>query len=139
MKVIVVNGPPGCGKSHYIKENYPDELILDMANLRRRTHDFDSKRAWRESMHMLFDEIFEAQQSGIDTVVVEGIFAAGSPSVNWLMDLLDQGISIEFDTPDIPSKEECLRRIKADGGDLQAGREHLLNLYYNRLYNVETI
>jgi hypothetical protein len=88
MKVTIVRGLPGSGKSHEIKRNYPGHTVIDMADLRDEVLSArDSYDVYLESMRLLFSRLLSLQDTE-EEVVVEGIFHPGSSSSNWLQSFL---------------------------------------------------
>lgn len=84
MKITIVAGLPGVGKTKYRTEHLAGVPFLDMADLRKQVEGVGYE-SWRESMHLLFNKLFNEQQMGTPHLVVEGIFEPESASLKWLM------------------------------------------------------
>lgn len=118
MKVIVVRGMPGTGKSRLraSRTDWTDFPQIDLADLRdeQEEHDLGSYKAYKERMHRLFNWLHNRLAEKCDTVIVEGIFAPQSDSERWLIEwAADNGVELSAVTVRYPL-EECLKRIYAD-------------------------
>jgi predicted kinase len=99
MRITVVAGLPGTGKTHYRQEHLAAVPYLDMADLRKQMVDVAGigYEGWRESMHLLFNQLFNEQQMDTPHLVVEGIFEPNSASLKWLLGFCaDHEIEVEI-------------------------------------------
>ena len=95
MKIILLAGLPGSGKTHYRLEHLSHLPYLDMAELRNQV-DGDGYQGWKERMHLLFNQLYNELELGTAEIVVEGIFEPDTASVKWLESYCqDRGIQIE--------------------------------------------
>ena len=132
MKIIVIRGLPGAGKTRLRTEKYPDLPCLDMAELRKQTE--NTYAGWRESMHILFNELFNHMHAGSPAVVVEGIFQDETASLTWLQNYChDRDIDVELESVEAPFDVLVSRLLKdyQDDKDLLRliGRTYLAAKY----------
>ena len=124
MKFIIVNGPPGAGKSYLIKERYPDHIKYDMDDIRVM---FEGQGVmgidnYYERMRYLVSrctsEVTHAQEHpDANDVIIEGIFAPGTDSYRWLIGSLSNMMAkFEIVTPEF---------------DLRSAIQHLLSDFEN--------
>lgn len=112
MKVILIAGLPGSGKTHLRKEKYAKLPYLDMAELRQQT---ESKAydGWREAMHMLFNQLYNEQGMGTREIVVEGIFEPNTASLKWLEGYCqDHKIELEIVRVTTPFANALVRMVE---------------------------
>jgi len=132
MKVIVISGLPGAGKTRLRIEKYPDVPCLDMAELRKQTE--NTYAGWRESMHILFNELFNYAQTDTPTIVIEGIFQEETASLSWLRSYChDRDLKIEIERVKAPF-DVLMKRLLKDYKDDQdllrlIGRTYLAAKY----------
>lgn len=139
MKVYVVAGLPGAGKSYYRKNNPLLSTLptMDMAELRVQSRNDlgidDSYAVWRCSMHRLLDWL--AATPG--DKVVEGVFSQGSASLNQLQaavyDMGGELVYYEARAEFAVCAKRILEDFEWDGDEERAiGRMQLLTKLYNK-------
>jgi len=82
MKIIVLAGIPGSGKSTLRRVEYADVPYIDMADMHSSPSNLS--HSWQEAMHLFFNEVFNHKERGTPLLIVEGIFATGSTSLRQL-------------------------------------------------------
>jgi hypothetical protein len=99
--VIIVHGPPGAGKTKLRKEKFGDLPFIDVDDLRKQleksgvTNSYDNYEA---RMNMLAGQLASTES---EKVVVEGIFARGTHSYRWLLDIIETlDFTFEFQLPE---------------------------------------
>jgi len=114
--VIVLAGPPGCGKTHYRNEHLADVPGLDIADYyaRHRERFPDWPVDWYSiHSHMHRDLCILMRQHPV--VWVEGLFAAGSPSLAVLIRVITvEGGDYEVRRIDDVPLNVCIERVKED-------------------------
>lgn len=146
-EIIVVCGVPGSGKTHHIQERYvPQYPVLDIQILReevRRESEIklQSFTEWTLAMNLLFKYIADISAAEIvpEAIVIEGIFAPGSRSRNWLRSKLQPNFDIRFERIMRPAKT-CAQSILDDfryndDESLMLIRLKLLAEYYDLFVN----
>ena len=117
MRITVLCGISGVGKTHYREHNLPDVPYLDIADIYDEIYLHEplvTRSAIISMAHAtLAERIWEAANKGIPHLVVEGYFLPGSPSRDKLSGVARVlGADIEFILLEAPV-DECQRRILA--------------------------
>jgi predicted kinase len=105
MKLIVLSGLSGAGKTTYRLEQLPDIPYIDMADMYEL-----GAGSWDIALSMAFDRL---EAMGGDELILEGYFLARSTSREWVDWLCERnGWEVEYICFDA-SYNECKKRILA--------------------------
>jgi len=132
MKIIILAGIPGSGKTTLRLAECPDVPFLDMADL--HTSKENVSGSWREAMHMLFNEVYNHREKGTPVLLLEGIFNPGSTSLKWVESYCaDYDIEIEVIQLKVPlaiALERLLADYSKDGDEQRlAARAYFAGKY----------
>lgn len=128
MKITFVMGIPGSGKSHYIREHYPDRVVYDLYTYQEKKK-YLSVQEVMESYEELKEDIVEALKRGEDIVIEHTLLRAirRAPYIEAIREVTDDPIDIVVLNPpiDVIKERQKERKIYISKDNIKSNLEVL--------------